>query len=1609
MTRTAILYVFALCFMPQTAQSQVCPLDTFIPPDTIMITRVLGDCDVTTIEVLQELGLDSCQDLQLIPSGPYAVPETRSLVLFDRSTDSIYSPMVLSTSAMDITGISGISIDDDSTTIIEIPLAAGECEASIDLLFDQLGVEDDPLIRSRILLLEGAQRITSFEIGVPQVIDQITCDGFIFYEDLVIIMQPSASPFSGTLTFDIGLTTCEVTLSDVLDRLGYDIDSCGADAFTFSETGPWGYGTSFIESIELGSFTILSDAVISVIPSGCNTTDIDFMMLDNGQCALNEQDILDTLGLADLACGTEGIVLFPAGPYESSPATIERISINGTDVCTTPFDVFFVQDDISEEEEVLFCHEDLNIAMGPSCEVLLTADVILTNPERYCYLNYNIELVNVEDPNTIIDSGFEVTVTTPGRYSLTINNPNTGNSCWAEFNVEDKFIEDYRCVPDTVGCYSSLDLVPDDSIGGGPRFPDLGDGVIFTPTATPRLFDVAMITICDVAFARYEDDVIEDCTIDGFNQVISRLWTFEDNFGNQDTSVQMIYVRNSSLDMINPLPLVEANCIEDFEVLDASGHPRPEEIGFPTILDSIDAGICGTLKSNYSDTEFPLCGNGLRIVRNWVIIDWCSDDVRQMIQTIRIEDKEAPQIIEPLEDIEIDSDPFICGGTSIDLPLPNFTDCNVDEVIVEVIYETYNESGELIRKNNGSSLFIDEILTVDVVSTFEVEYVLTDPCGNVSRDTLNLTISDNEPPVAVCDDFTIISVGGNGVSLVRAETFDDLSVDNCGIASFDVRKLEGECFVEEAYTSDIRFCCEEVGDTILVEFRVTDLAGNYNICQVQVHVQDKFRPIITCPDDVTIDCGDDFLDFDLTGEPSVRDNCADVVILYEDDDQRNQCNQGIIERTWSVTDRGGFIITCVQTITVEEDEPFTLVDSLWPPDTTIMGCNASLDPAFTGTPTIMFMEGCAMVDATYEDLFFFDVENACVKVLREWTVIDWCQRNATNDGIWKHDQIIKLQSDIGPEFDNAAIDDSFCISSASCTTDISIQGVAEDGDGCTPVDELVWSYQVLTTDGDLRAQGTSSMVETSLAAGSYSLIFQVRDGCDNNSIDTILFDVIDCAPPSISCPAVQPSLVLDAAGLSILRVSDVVDITATDNCDQPTDIIFSFADDRLVDSLTFTCADVTQTPSDKFIKIYAKDLSGNVDSCDLLLQINDNSDQVCGGNQADTVQIAGFLTTTNLQSLAGVTVVLDDGISERVLVTEADGSYSFDDLRFGERYTVTFEKDTDHVEGITTTDLILIQRHILGLRSFESAYQVIAADADNNQRISVSDLVHLRRLVLGLQQRFEVGGQKSWRFVDASQTFERVRSPWPFTESLEFEFLDASSFDLDFMGIKIGDVNNSNSISSSLKASSRSQVPIKMMKEGDLVHFISTKDDDLSGLQLELSKLEEVSIESGVLDIEFFSHANDRLKISWTDDVDYTTVSKGDVLFSLRLSSQTSLAALFSAQSKSQSEWITDDLQVSAVSLEVEEASKRLVSIESYPNPMTDYAQVEIVTSSDSRADIQIVDLSGKVYHKDRRALQKGVNNLLLYPEEIGMSPGIYLFQVQIGEEVQVHKLVYAR
>ena len=98
----------------------------------------------------------------------------------------------------------------------------------------------------------------------------------------------------------------------------------------------------------------------------------------------------------------------------------------------------------------------------------------------------------------------------------------------------------------------------------------------------------------------------------------------------------------------------------------------------------------------YTDATFPLCGNGFKIIRRWVIIDWCSGQVLERDQIIRVKDTSPPDILDDLDHLYIDSDPYVCGGVNIGLPLPNYVDCN-DEVDLEVIYETYDANGDLIK------------------------------------------------------------------------------------------------------------------------------------------------------------------------------------------------------------------------------------------------------------------------------------------------------------------------------------------------------------------------------------------------------------------------------------------------------------------------------------------------------------------------------------------------------------------------------------------------------------------------------------------------------------------------------------------------------------------------------------------------------------------------------------------------------------------------------------------------------------------------------------------------------------------------------------------------
>jgi len=79
-----------------------------------------------------------------------------------------------------------------------------------------------------------------------------------------------------------------------------------------------------------------------------------------------------------------------------------------------------------------------------------------------------------------------------------------------------------------------------------------------------------------------------------------------------------------------------------------------------------------------------------------------------------------------------------------------------------------------------------------------------------------------------------------------------------------------------------------------------------------------------------------------------------------------------------------------------------------------MNCNSGVDPedlpAANAYPGFNNQNGCSNVTAAHSDQVFNYTEIACAKILRTWTVIDWCQPNQE----WTHVQVIKIFDSEGP-------------------------------------------------------------------------------------------------------------------------------------------------------------------------------------------------------------------------------------------------------------------------------------------------------------------------------------------------------------------------------------------------------------------------------------------------------------------------------------------------------------------------------------------------------------------------------------------------------------------
>ena len=168
---------------------------------------------------------------------------------------------------------------------------------------------------------------------------------------------------------------------------------------------------------------------------------------------------------------------------------------------------------------------------------------------------------------------------------------------------------------------------------------------------------------------------------------------------------------------------------------------------------------------------------------------------------------------------------------------------------------------------------------------------------------------------------------------------------------------------------------------------------------------------------------------------------------------------------------------------------------------------------------------------------------------------------------------------------------------------------------------------------------------------------------------------------------------------------------------------------------------------------------------------------------SQTATLSGSITDPYGDNIDVTTITLLDSGDNIVAVTSG-WDFNFNGLTQGETYRLTFEKNESPLNGLSTFDMVLIVKHILGVQPLSSTLLLYAADVNNSTTITVYDLVLLRRLILAIDSELPV---PSWQFLPASvNTFPGT------TTFNEIEVnMNVQNITVDVKGFKMGDVNGS--------------------------------------------------------------------------------------------------------------------------------------------------------------------------------------------------------------------------
>lgn len=878
-------------------------------------------------------------------------------------------------------------------------------------------------------------------------------------------------------------------------------------------------------------------------------------------------------------------------------------------------------------------------------------------------------------------------------------------------------------------------------------------------------------------------------------------------------------------------------------------------------------------------------------------------------------------------------------------------------------------------------------------------YRLDDGCGNTSDITQVILIDDQTPPVWDQQERALdLTLGcGSAIIVIPVPT----ATDQCN-----------DAFITQVSDDTLTIACTN-NYTRQITYTASDSCGNVSApFIVQIVVNDSILPEWTTPMgslNTTFVCSDEVV---IPSPPVASDNCTAIdVMLVSDDTISLSCTDQYV-RTLSyraVDDCGNeAAIPFNVVLSVNDDVPPVWDVAPGDLDTTFI-CPSDI---VNNLPTATDNCNTAMIELVTDDTLSFNCPNQYTRQL-VYRAIDECG-NAQSS---LFPVIIGVNDTVPPVIDVCPANEEKFDFDNDCLESFNLTVTGSDNCG-----DVAFTYTRSDMPG-LIFNNINTSVD--FPVGTTLVTFFANDPCGNLDSCEVEFTVIDITAPEITCGGLNlfpfPGDVFTYGPENLLRTFD--------DC-SPLNITFTSG----MSFVSFSCADVLSVnPYVIGVEIQAEDIYGNVTSCTRQVKVFNLN---CSGAPLGGIPLtalAGELTTPDGQYTPNVDIQLS-GANDTMILSDTYGNYVFPEVEMYQDYMVTPYSNLDLLNGVNTLDLIVIAKHILQIESLDSPYKKVAADANRSGTITAFDMIVLSKVILDIEDEFT--NNTSWRFIDTEYEFPAM--PDPFTlpsdlpESIGVTDVSDLQLEMDFVSVKVGDVNNSVSVSGfTNQGDTRSTDELTVQLDNQLMRVGETYQLEFKVKDFQNIMGYQFTIDFDPQHIEFVGL--DESSLSKTlglnpDHFGWSALSEGKIRTNWFHHQAVDLpddAVLFTLEFKAQTEIpISRTLQINSSELTAEAYNEREEKMniqlqftelngtdqvfklyQNRPNPFQETTVIPFILPKAGNVNLTISDLSGKVIRVNEVYLEAGYHEFNIEKNDLPES-GVFFYQLKTKDQKATKKMI---